>query len=235
MKILSQLSLFLTLTLTSLLANAQKSKTFQASNFNSISISNGIDLYLSQGDTEGVTVKADDAEVINEIVVEKNGANLTIKFKDGFKLSRLFRNRGAKAYLSFKTLDALNSSGGSDVYSENQIKADKLAIHSSGGSDLKLNLICNNLSIESSGGSDLNLKGKATNLILRSSGGSDINAYSLITDYAKIESSGGSDVEVFVIKGLQASASGGSDITFKGSGALRKTSNSKSGSVKHVN
>ena len=98
-----------------------------------------------------------------------------------------------------------------------------------------MNLICNNLSIESSGGSDIKLQGKATNLTLQSSGGSDISAYALITDYAKIESSGGSDVEVYVNKGLQASASGGSDITFKGNGALRKTSDSKSGSVKHVN
>ncbi|WP_457269643.1 head GIN domain-containing protein [Pedobacter sp. UYEF25] len=232
---LSKLFVTLTLVLSTLFANAQKSKTFQAINFNSINISNGIDLYLSQGNGEGVTVRSDDVEVLNEVIVEKNGTSLNIKFKDGFKLSNLFKGRNAKAYVSFKTLNALSCSGGADVFSENQIKTDKLAIHSSGGSDLKLNIFCNNLSIESSGGSDITLKGKATNLTLQSSGGSDISAYDLITDYAKIESSGGSDVEVYVNKGLQASASGGSDITFKGNGALRKTSDSKSGSVKHVN
>lgn len=235
MKILTRLSFVFSLTLLTVLAKAQKSKNFQVANFSTINISNGIDLYLTQSNQESVVVKSDDANVLNEVIVEKNGDNLTIKFKDGFKLSSFFNRRNAKAYVSFKTLTALNSSGGSDVYSENQIKTDKLAIRSSGGSDLKLDISCKDLSLQSSGGSDLKLKGNATNFILQSSGGSDISAYDLSTDYAKISSSGGSDVKVYVNKGLQASASGGADIFYKGNGALRKTSSSKSGSVKHIN
>lgn len=234
MKLLTKLSFTVAFSFLSLFATAQKSKNFSASNFNSISISNGIDLYLTQGNSEGVVVKSDEADVLDEVIVEHNGANITIKFKDGFKLNNLFRSRGAKAYVSFKTLAVINSSGGSDVYSENHIKTDKLAIRSSGGSDVKLNIACDNLSIQSSGGSDLSLKGRATNLTIQSSGGSDISAYGLSTDYAKISSSGGSDVSVYVNKGLEANASGGSDVTYKGNGALKKTSNSKSGSVRHV-
>lgn len=235
MKILTRLSFVFLLTSTSVIANAQKSKNFQATNFSIINISNGIDLYLTQGNQEGVVVKSNDADLLNEVIVEKNGENLTIKFKDGFKISSLFRSRNAKAYVSFKTLNALNSSGGSDVFSENQIKTETLTIRSSGGSDLKLDINCKNLSVQSSGGSDLKLKGRVVNLTIQSSGGSDIDAYGLIADYAKVASSGGSDVDVYVNKGLEASPSGGSDISYKGTGALRKTSNSRSGSVNHVN
>ena len=235
MRPLTKLSFFLAFMFFSVIANAQKSKAFPVSNFNTISVSNGIDLYLSQSNNESVTAKADDADVLNQVVIEQNGAAIEIKFKDGFKLSSMFKGRNAKVYVSLKKLETLNASGGSDVFSANQITTEKLAIRSSGGSDVKLNVSCNNLSLQSSGGSDVKLKGKATNLTIQSSGGSDVNAYDLISDYAKVSSSGGSDVELFVNKGLEASASGGADITYKGNGALKKTSSSKSGSVKHVN
>ncbi|GGH07910.1 DUF2807 domain-containing protein [Pedobacter zeae] len=216
------------------MAKAQETKNFPVKNFSSIGVSSGIDLYLTQGNSETVSIKSD-AETLKDIIVEQNGNNVNIKFKDGIKWSSLFKNRVIKAYVTFKTLNALAASGGSDVFTQNQIKTDKLAIRSSGGSDLKLTVICKDLSIQSSGGSDLNLKGKAENMTIQSSGGSDIDAYELITEYAKVQASGGSDVDIYVNKGLEAAASGGGDVSYKGNASLKKTSSSKSGDVNHVN
>jgi hypothetical protein len=219
--------------ISSYVAKAQETKNVVVKNFNSIGVSSGIDLYLTQGNSESLNIKSD-AETLKDIVVEQNGGNLTIKFKDGIKWSGMFKNRVIKAYVSYKTLNAIAASGGSDVYTQNQLKTDKLAIRSSGGSDLKLNLVCTDLSIASSGGSDLSLKGKAANMTIQSSGGSDIDAYELISEYAKVQASGGSDVDIYVTKGLEASASGGGDVSYKGDASLKKTSSSKSGDVRHV-
>jgi hypothetical protein len=219
--------------ISSYVAKAQETKNVVVKNFNSIGVSSGIDLYLTQGNSESLNIKSD-AETLKDIVVEQNGGNLTIKFKDGIKWSSMFKNRVIKAYVSYKTLNAIAASGGSDVYTQNQLKTDKLAIRSSGGSDLKLNLVCTDLSIASSGGSDLSLKGKASNMTIQSSGGSDIDAYELISEYAKVQASGGSDVDIYVTKGLEASASGGGDVNYKGDASLKKTSSSKSGDVRHV-
>ncbi|WP_293304224.1 head GIN domain-containing protein [Pedobacter sp. UBA5917] len=234
MKNLIKLSFFLFIVVTSYMSKAQETKNYSVKNFNSIGVSSGIDLYLTQGNSESVSIKSD-AETLKDIVVEQNGENINIKFKDGFKWSGVFKNRVIKAYVNFKTLNTLAASGGSDVFTQNQIKTDKLAIRSSGGSDLKLTVICNDLSIQSSGGSDLDLKGKAENMTIQSSGGSDIDAYGLITEYAKVQASGGSDVSIYVNKGLEAAASGGGDVNYKGNASLKKTSNSKSGDVHHVN
>ena len=215
-------------------ANAQDSKSFPVKNFNSISISSGIDLYLTQSNSEGVMVKSD-SETLKDVVVEQNGNDIRIKFKDGVKWGGMFKNRIIKAYVNYKTLNELAASGGSDVVSQNQIKTDKLAIRASGGSDIKLTVVSNDLTLQSSGGSDVSLKGKATNMTIQSSGGSDVNAFELITDYAKVQASGGSDVNIYVNKGLEASASGGGDVTYKGNAALNKTSSSKSGEVHYAN
>lgn len=234
MKLFVKTSAFLFIVAGSLIAKAQDAKNFPVKNFNSIGVSSGIDLYLTQGSSEAVTIKSD-AETLKDIIVEQNGNSLNIKFKDGINWGGIFKNRVIKAYVNYKTLTAIAASGGSDVFTQNQLKTDKLAIRSSGGADLKLNVVCDDITIQSSGGSDIDLKGKAANMSIQSSGGSDIDAYEFITDYAKVQASGGSDVNIYVNKGLEAAASGGGDVSYKGNASLKKTSSSKSGDVRHVN
>lgn len=215
-------------------ANAQESKNVSIKNVSSVTVSSGIDLYLTQGNSESLDIKSSE-DLLKNVVVEQNGGNLTIKVKDGLNWGNMFRNQSIKAYLNFKTLNALTASGGSDVYSQNQIKADKFSIRSSGGSDVKLKLVCTDIQIQSSGGSDVKLTGKAENMVLQTSGGSDVNAYEFPVAYAKVSASGGSDANVNVTKGLEAGASGGSDVHYKGNASLKKTSSSKSGDVTKVN
>lgn len=211
---------------------AQQSKTLSVNNFNNIQVSSGIDLYLSQGNTESVKIIAPE-ELLNQVVVEKSGTQLTLKFKDNFSWRRFIKGQTIKVYVNFKTLNALSASGGSDVYSQATIKANHFDISSSGGSDLKLTLITQDLKIESSGGSDIYLKGSARNMEISSSGGSDIHALDFMAENARVNSSGGSDVNVYVTRALEAHASGGSDISFKGNAALKNNS-SKSGEVKRI-
>ncbi|MNR51686.1 hypothetical protein D3C85_1713960 [compost metagenome] len=72
-------------------------------------------------------------------------------------------------------------------------------------------------------------------MVLNTSGGSDVDAFEFKVNYAQVNTSGGSDANIFVNKGLTASATGGSDIHYKGSAALKKVSNSKSADITHVN
>ncbi len=214
--------------------NAQNSRNVSIKSFSSIGVASGIDLYLTQGNSESLTIKGSD-NVIQDVVVEQNGGNLSIKYKDGINWGRLFKNQSIKVYVNFKTLKSLSASGGSDVYSENALKADVFSISASGGSDIKLTLTCKDLQVSTSGGSDVELKGSGENMVVSASGGSDVDAFGYVVNYAKVNVSGGSDANINVNKGLEAGASGGSDVNYKGSAALKKTSNSKSGDVTHVN
>lgn len=232
--ILKTSATLLFIVVSSYITKAQDTKTVEIKNINSVTVSSGIDLYLTQGNSESLNIKAS-SDLLKNVVVESSGGNLTIKMKEGINWGSMFKNQTIKAYLNFKILSALTASGGSDVYSQNQVRADKFALRSSGGSDVKLNLICKDLQLQTSGGSDVKLTGKAENMVLQTSGGSDVDAYDFVVDYAKVTASGGSDANINVTKGLEAGASGGSDVHYKGNASLKKTSSSKSGDVTKVN
>ncbi len=213
-------------------SQAQQTKIVALKDFTEISVASGVDLYLSQADKESIRVVSG-AELLKNVIIEKKGEKLSIRYKENVSWERIFKGQAIKVFISFKNLTSLSASGGSDVYSERPLKIDKLELHASGGADVKLDLMANNINIHASGGADIDLKGKATNMAVNSSGGSDIDAYDFIVKNARVHSSGGADVNIHVTDALEAHASGGSDIHFKGNAAL-KTSASKSGTVKRV-
>lgn len=232
MKIFKSTTIFILAIFFSIQVSAQRNVTVK--NFNSIGVSSGIDLYLTQGDSESLVIKGNN-DVIKDVVVEQNGTSIKIKYKDGINWGRLFKNESIKVYVTFKTLSALAASGGSDVYSQNNLKLENLSIAASGGSDLKLTLTCKDLKMSISGGSDVELKGSGESLVLNASGGCDVNAYGYQVSNARIAASGGCDANVYVTKALEVSASGGSDVRYKGNPSVKKTNNSKSSDVTHVN
>jgi hypothetical protein len=212
---------------------AQSAKTVPVSNFNAVSVSSGIDLYLKQGSSE--TLKfVGDQELLGKVMVEKDGDGIRIRYKDNSSWSNLFNNKSLKVYVTCRNLTSVSASGGSDVYTERPLKTGKLNLHASGGSDLKMDVSCTDVEIQASGGSDVYLKGKAVNMALHTSGGSDVNAFDFNVDNARVEASGGSDANIYVNKALEANASGGSDVHYKGNASYRKTSSSKSGSVTRI-
>ena len=213
-------------------SNAQQNKDVSINNFNEVSVSSGIDVYLTHSNSENIRINAH-PDLIKNVIIEKEGNNLKIRYKDGVNWGRLFKNQSIKVYINYKTLKALSASGGSDVYTQNTLKTDRLSLSASGGSDLKLDVVAKDMEIQASGGSDVDLKGSATNMQVSTSGGSDVNALDFVVDYAKVSSSGGSDANIHVNKALEASASGGSDINYKGSASVKNNS-SKSGDVNRL-
>ena len=119
-------------------ANAQSSKNISVNSFDGITISNGMDLYLTYGNSEGVKVVAN-KDLISNVLVEKTGTMLTISYKNNVRWGNMFKGQSIKVYVNVKTLHTLKASGGSDVYGENTIIAPNLELALSGGSDLKIN------------------------------------------------------------------------------------------------
>jgi hypothetical protein len=140
-------------------------------------------------------------------------------------------NRKLKAYVSVKNIDGLRASGGSDVNINGTLSVPKLKLEVSGGSDFKGNVNVTDMDLRQSGGSDADISGHAVNLVVEASGGSDLNAYELIADNCTASCSGGSDIDITVNKELNAHASGGSDIHYRGSAVVKKNSSSGGSSV----
>ncbi len=212
-------------------ANAQ---VRDAKGFHAIKVSGGIDLYLSAGE-EAVAVSAKDEETARHIKTEVDNGVLKIWYdwKDG-KNFVIGNNKQLKAYVSYKTLDALSASGGSDIIVDGSIQSNNLSLDISGGSDFKGKVSVQNLNVDASGGSDVDISGSATNVRVDASGGSDFSGFGLVSDAASLEASGGCDIEITVNKELNADASGGSDIRYKGSASMQDKKSSGASSVKKV-
>jgi len=201
--------------------------------FHGVEVGGGIDLYISQGD-EAVAVSASEVKHRDRIRTEvKNGIlKIWYDYKNGFHLET--GTKKMKAYVSFKELDWLSGSGGSDVWVDGTIRVNKLGMEVSGGSDFHGKVEVKELKIEASGGSDVDISGTATTLKVGASGGSDFKGYGLSTDICDIEASGGSDVYITVNKEMTADASGGSDIRYKGAGLIREIKSSVSSDIKRA-
>ena len=79
----------------------------------------------------------------------------------------------------------------------------------------------------------MNKNGNVQKLDVDASGGSDLAGFGLIADYVHLNASGGSDSEITVNKELSIVASGGSDVTYKGSASVKQIKSSGSSTVNH--
>jgi Putative auto-transporter adhesin, head GIN domain len=208
--------------------NAEKRNV---SGYHAISVSGGIDLYLSQGG-ESVAVSASDTKYRDRIKTEVKDGVLKIWYEHNNGINIEWGNRKMKAYVSFKDLDKLTGSGGSDINAEGSIKVNTLSLIISGGSDFSGKVEANELKVGASGGSDVVISGVVKNLGITASGGSDFKGYELATDICNLEASGGSDVYVTINKELSANASGGSDVYYKGDAVIREMKSSGSSDIK---
>jgi len=185
-------------------------KSRNVANFSAVSVSSGIDLYLTQGNTISLEVETD--QNIHEYIITEVKDGVLKIYVDGSIRSVKEMN----VYLTFREIDALTASGGSDVEASGTISQDRLTIECSGGSDLKMDLVVDELKLSTSGGSDADITGEARVFHATSSGGSDLDAMELKTAECTLESSGGSDAHVYVTDKLKVQASGGSDVYYKG-------------------
>ncbi|MBN8826233.1 MULTISPECIES: head GIN domain-containing protein [unclassified Spirosoma] len=207
-------------------------KDRSVSGFTGLSVSSGIDLYLTQGNSEKITLEGkgvDEDRVITEV---KNGTLKLYIERKGFGGWNFGRNNYVKAYVTFKQLSNLQASGGADVFGQGRLTFNDLNLEASGGSDVKLDLKADELNVSASGGADAILQGSARTLNAHGSGGADLDARKLTVDVCNASSSGGSDVYVHANQELTMKASGGADIYYSGSAKVLSKSESGGGDIK---
>ncbi|MGV8815811.1 MAG: head GIN domain-containing protein [Gelidibacter sp.] len=202
-----------------------KERTIDGS-FDQIQVSRGLDVYLTQSETESLTVQAD--ENLHDIIITKIEGNVLKIYAD--KNIRYATTQ--KVMVNFKSISKISTSSGSDIYSTGIISADNLELESASGSHMDLDLNVNSLECKASSGSDLKIKGTANQLFAKASSGSAIDATHLTTLTTNATSSSGADIVVNVSKELTAKAESGGAIKYLGNPEKVNTSGSVSGSVK---
>jgi len=201
------------------------------SGFSSIEVSDAIDLYISQGNTEAIAISGSSGDIKAHIKTEVRSGTLHIYF-DGKGLNwKRWGNNRMKAYVTYKTLQSLEASGACNVKTTDAIKQSELKMEMSGASDFTGEIIVTKFHLSASGASNIKISGIATNASFAATGACTIKAYDLITDMCKIDASGASNIRITVNKELNASASGGSSILYKGAGLIRNISSKGGASI----
>jgi len=224
----------ITVALGGLSLKAQETKNVSVSNFSEVSVGAGIELHITQGAAESAKIVAND-DVINEVVVAKSGNRVTVGWKENWGMSKMWKNKSAKVYITYKKLNSISASSGSSLRTENTLKTDRLNASVSSGASMDAKIACSDLQLQTSSGGSASLAGSATNMQLESSSGSSVDALGLSTEYARANTSSGADIKINVIKALETHTSSGSNIRYKGAAALKNNSNERSSSVSRIN
>jgi len=146
-------------------------------NFTGMHVSQGIDVYLTTNNTTNLTVEADE-NIIDLLRTEVNNGTLKIYFD-----KNVWRAKSRKVYLSVPSLNSIVTTSGATVKFENTLKADKLSLRSTSGSDIYAHVEVTDLSAATTSGADIKISGLAKNFDVRATSGSDIKAYDLKADY----------------------------------------------------
>ncbi len=200
--------------------------------FSAISVSDGIELYLTQGQDESLAVSYSDEKYAERFktIVEDNVLKIYYDSK-GINWSDNNRKR-LKAYVSFKTLEKLMASGGADVKLPAAINVNNLDMKFTSGAYFKGNIKATKITVDQNSGSDMNISGSADKVTIDVSSGASFKGYEFAVDYCEAKASSGGGVRISVQKELSAKANSGGGIHYKGSAVIRDIDISSGGIVK---
>jgi hypothetical protein len=205
---------------------AQNTETRNIASFSGVKVAEGVDVYLKKGDKESVKVEVTGTSADN-VLTEVSGSYLKVHLRDGN-----YRHVDAKVYVTYVKIEKLSASSAGSIFSDGVVKADKMEITASSAGTVELNLEANSAEISASTAGDLELSGKCKSATLDASSAGEIDAYDLMVEEAEVTSSTGGSIKLSVSKNLDARASTGGTVRYRGNPDRNNTSSSTGGSVK---
>lgn len=211
-------------------ANAQK-RTLNGS-FSAIEVSDGVELYLSQGNEESIAVSASDNKYLERYHTEVVNGTLKIYYDSKGITWSGNDKRKLKAYVSFKTLEKLKASAGADVNMTSVFTGDKLDCTFSSGARFEGEIKVKRANVYQSSGAEMNITGRADELKVDVSSGAIFKGYDFAVDFCEAKASSGGGVRVNVNKELSVEARSGGGIRYRGEGVIKDMDVSSGGLVK---
>ena len=172
------------------------SESREVSGFDQISVCCGMQLILTQGETESLEIEADD-NLLPEIESYVEGSQLIVRFKDdgggiNFRTTQTIRVR-----VSAREIRGVEVSGGGQA-EVGDVNSDRLSVGLSGGSLAEFSkVIADALTVDMSGGGNFSAQELAvSSLEMGMSGGSDASIGKLSAGSLKVDGSGGGQATI---------------------------------------
>ena len=199
------------------------------SGLDSVVLEGSGELIITQGDTESLSVEAED-NLLPLITTDVSGGTLTI----GFRRGEVVQATKPIVYrLNLSTLRGLTLSGSGSVRSDS-LTADSLRVSLSGSGSITLQKVtATDLVVDLSGSGSIVTAGEAKQLDASLSGSGSYKAPDMKSSTAKVSISGSGSVTVWAQESLATDISGSGSVAYYGKPAVTSTG-SGSGSVKSL-
>lgn len=193
--------------------------------FSKISVSRGMNVYISQGTTAKVVVKADE-NLLKVIDTYVDDGTLKVTALKGIRNAT-----SNKVYVTVTDLEYIKSTSGSNIFSEDSLKIKNLEIKSTAGSNIRLSIDADGLNISAAAGSNISLDGKAKSVNMKASSGSNIKAGELQTEKCDAKVSSGANIWIKVQNELNAKSSSGGNLFYSGEPNPLRITKSSGGNI----
>lgn len=186
------------------------------SGFDAVTMAGSGDLIITQGETESLTIEADD-NLLPHIRSEVRGGTLVIEF-DRDNWDTIYRpSRTIRYNLMVKDLNTVTVSGSGDVQA-GSLTSNHLDLTVSGSSDARIdNLQTGSLIYLLSGSGSADIAGRVGDQQVTISGSGAYRAGDLQSDAAQVSISGSGDVTVWAKDSLDVGISGSGTVSYYGS------------------
>jgi Putative auto-transporter adhesin, head GIN domain len=203
--------------------------------FHGIEVSTGIELTLTEGNTEEVAVSASTTEFRDKIVTEVKNGILKIHYetKTG-SVNKVKETKGLKAYVSYKTLDALDVNTGAEVKINGVLKSSSLNLNANTGGLVNGEVDIAAFKVSQNTGSKITLSGKVEKLEINGDTGSKFNGEGLSTSNCSAKVSTGAGIYITVQKELNVKANTGGFVKYKGEAGIRDIKTNTGGHVSRI-
>ncbi len=198
--------------------------------FTGVSAGGGFDVEIKTGSPYKVVVEADD-NLIEEVETKVEGGRLRIRMRESMNV----RDAHLKVFVTAPIISNLQSSASANINVIGVLSADKtINVRASGGSSIHADLDAPGVDADASSGAELDLTGRTRNLQAQASSGASINADELLSENTVAQTSSGASLDVHASVKLDAKASSGGTVKYRGPAAVVKKESS-GGNIEKVN
>jgi len=193
--------------------------------FDQIHVSRGMNVYVTQGSPAKVVVIADNN--LHEVIETKvEGGVLKVYVNENVRWAK-----EKKVMVTVEKLSGLETSSGSNVWSQNQITSENLEMKATSGANITLDVNAKYLKAGCSSGANIKISGLAKEADLETSSGANLKGEELKAENCKMRASSGGNVSSTVNGRLEAHASSGGNVVYYGEPTETDVNTSSGGNI----
>jgi hypothetical protein len=205
---------------------AQSTDTRNLRSFNEVSISEAIKVELFKGRTEKAEIEVTGTDAEN-VLTEVSGDRLKIHMASGN-----WKNVTAFVRLTYRNLEEINVSSAASVSSESAISSDRMEMDVSSAAKADLIFKVGQMEVDVSSAANLKAEGEVDEIEIDVSSAGSMSAYDLKCKAADLAASSAGSIKITVTERIDARASSGGSIRYKGKPEQERVSSSSGGSIK---